>query len=142
MNRRRVPGWLVCAVLAACSAARAADGPQASAAWARATPPGVSVGAVYLRIDGGTRPDRLLGASSPRAERIEFHRVENADGMMRMRRVAAIELPAGARVELEPQALHLMLIGLSAPLSAGARLPLTLRFETAGEQSIEALVRD
>ena len=142
MNRRRVPGWLFCAVLAAAGLAAASDGPRASAAWARATPPGVSVGAAYLRIDGGTRADRLVGASSPRAERIEFHRVAYVDGMMRMRRMEAIELPVGARVDLAPQALHLMLIGLTAPLRAGETLQLTLRFESAGEQSIEAQVRD
>ena len=52
---------------------------------------------------------------------------------MRMREVSALELPPGKIVTLAPGGLHLMLIGLKAPLKIGAKVPLKLRFEKAGE---------
>ena len=44
-----------------------------------------------------------------------------------------IPIPAGATVTLQPGGLHVMLIGLTAPLAQGGRVPLTLRFARAGE---------
>lgn len=142
MRHRRAFSGLAWAVLAAAGVAGGADFPRASGAWARATPPGATVGAVYLRIDGGVTPDRLLGASTPRALRVEFHRVETTAGMVRMRQADAIDVPAGSRVEFAPQGLHLMLMGLASPLRVGEVLPLTLRFESAGVLALEAQVRD
>lgn len=142
MRCGRAVSGLAWTVLAAVGVACAADLPRASGAWARATPPGTTVGAMYLRIDGGTSPDRLVGASTPRAERVEFHRVETTDGMVRMRQADAIDVPADAHVEFAPQGLHLMLVGLASPLRRGEVLPLTLQFERAGALVIEAQVRD
>jgi copper(I)-binding protein len=136
----RYGGIMAYTCLAVAGVATAADVPRVSNAWARATPPGVTVGAVYLRIDGGPAPDRLLGASCPRAERVELHAVDRASGMARMRRADGVAIPAGGRVELAPQAVHLMLLGLESPLRAGETLPLTLRFERGGEAAIEVEV--
>jgi copper(I)-binding protein len=52
---------------------------------------------------------------------------------MRMREVDAIPVPARGAVTLRPGGLHLMLIGLTRPLAAGETVPVTLRFERAGE---------
>jgi copper(I)-binding protein len=61
--------------------------------------------------------------------------------VMRMRQLDAIELPAGKAVEFKPGGLHLMFMDLKAPLAAGATVPLTLRFEKAGEQTVQVPVR-
>jgi hypothetical protein len=53
-------------------------------------------------------------------------------GIMRMRPVQRIELPARKTVKLAPGGLHLMLIGVSRPLKAGDKLPLVLTFEVPG----------
>lgn len=101
--------------------------------WARATVPGQPTGAGYLRLDnrnGGA--DRLVAARSPACERVEMHAMWMDNDIMRMRRQEAIELPAGAQVELKPAGMHLMLVGLKAPLKAGDKFPLTLVFEKAG----------
>jgi hypothetical protein len=74
------------------------------------------------------------------AERVELHSMQMQGDVMRMRQVDAIELPAGATVELAPGGLHLMLMGLKSPLKAGERLPLVLRFEKAGELKTELVV--
>ena len=122
-------------------AAHAGDAPVVSQAWARATPPGVEVGAAYMVIDGGGRPDRLVGASSQRADMVELHDVTEVDGVARMRGIEALEIPARGRVELAPKGRHLMLMGLSAPLVAGQRFDVTLRFEVTGPQVVTVTVR-
>ena len=109
-------------------------------AWARATPPGAKIGAGYMKITSGAR-DRLVGASTPAAARVELHVSEKKGDMMRMREVKAYDIPAGGGFELAPGGAHLMLVDLKAPLKEGAKVPLTLRFEKAGEVKVELHVR-
>jgi hypothetical protein len=133
-----------CAALAmlglACGAA-AADAPTVADAWARATPPGAQAGAVYLTLHGGATADRLTGASTPRAPMAHLHTVENSAGMMKMRAVDGVDVPAGATVRFTPNGLHLMLMGIDRPLAAGERFTLTLHFARGGDRSAEVEVR-
>jgi len=102
--------------------------------WARPTLPGQGAGGAYLRVtNNGGVPDRLLGGSAPAAAQVEIHEMRMEGDVMRMREMAALELPAGKVVTLAPGGLHLMLTGLKAPLKLGDKLPLKLRFEKAGE---------
>jgi copper(I)-binding protein len=95
-------------------------------------------GAAYLRLrNAGAQADRLLSASTPAARVVELHTMERDGNVMRMRPVPDIALPPGQTVELRPGGLHIMLIGLTAPLVQGGRVPLTLRFERAGEMRVE-----
>jgi copper(I)-binding protein len=129
-------------VLAACAmAASAADGPRVTNAWARATAPGVDVGAVYMTIDGGATADRLVAGSTTRASMVHLHTVEEEDGVAKMRGIDAVDVPAGKRVELAPKGTHVMLMGLGKPLAAGETFPLTLKFEKAGELTVDVAVR-
>lgn len=130
-------------LLAALSAVAAATtaSPVVSEAWARATPPGLTTGAVYLRMRGGERADRLLDASTARAARVEFHAVTTTDGVARMRRVPAIDVPANADVDLAARGLHVMLLGLDGPLVEGEHFRLTLQFEHGAAQVIDVEIR-
>ncbi|MCU0977256.1 MAG: copper chaperone PCu(A)C [Steroidobacteraceae bacterium] len=113
----------------------------ATGAWSRATPPGTTVGAAYLVIDNrASRSDRLLSASSPRATRVEVHATVHEGDTARMKRVDPLHVGAGERIELEPGGMHLMLMGLDAPLREGEQVPLVLRFEVAGEVRVKARV--
>lgn len=94
---------------------------------------GLRSSAAYLTMhNGGTAPDRLLGASSPAAASVSVHDSSNAGGVMRMRAAGPVALRPGQAITMKPGGLHLMLMGLKAPLRPGARLPLLLRFEKAG----------
>lgn len=109
-----------------------------SPAWARATPPGVSVAAVYVNVtNAGPSADTLLSASSPVAARVELHQSTVEDGMSRMRPVDGLELPPGKVLKIEPGGLHLMLTGLAQPLVAGTPLLLTLQFRKAGAITLQ-----
>ncbi|MGE4220985.1 MAG: copper chaperone PCu(A)C [Alphaproteobacteria bacterium] len=110
--------------------------------WARPTAPTATVGAGYfsLKNDGKT-DDRLVAASSPAAEKVELHSMTMTDGVMKMRQVPSIELHAGKSVTLAPGGLHLMLIGLKAPLKEGTKVPATLTFERAGDVAVEFAIQ-
>jgi copper(I)-binding protein len=153
--KRIVPRLLLVAVLCAASAPLqatkppepAATGAQAQAqsvtvrdAWARATAPGMSVGAVYLTLRGGAKPDRLIAAATARASMTQIHVVTEVDGMARMRETEAVAVPAGKDVRLAPQGTHLMLMGLERPLVAGERFVLSLNFMQAGSREITVQV--
>ncbi len=119
----------------------AAGAPVASDAWARATPPGLDVGAAYVTIVGGTTADELVGASTDRASMAHLHTMDEAGGMATMRPVSSIKIPAGQRVVLAPKGTHIMLMGLAKPLVAGESFPLTLKFAKSGEQTVKVTVR-
>ena len=108
--------------------------------WARATPPGAKVGAGYMKITSGAA-DRLVGAASPASQRVELHVTVKDGDVMRMREVKAYDIPAKGGFELKPGGAHLMLVDLKAPLKEGAKVPVTLRFEKAGEVKVELQVR-
>jgi periplasmic copper chaperone A len=108
--------------------------------WARATPPGAKVGAGYMKITSGA-PDRLIGASSPAAARVELHLTLKDGEVMRMREVKAYDIPAKGGFTLAPGGAHSMLVDIKAPFTQGAKIPLTLRFERAGEVKTELAVR-
>jgi copper(I)-binding protein len=112
-----------------------------SDAWARASAGAQPNGAAYLKVRNDGATDRLLSASAPVAEVVELHTHVMDGTIMRMRKVDAIDVTGGSTTELKPGGLHVMLIGLKAPLKAGEKFPLTLKFERAGEVKLDVEVR-
>lgn len=102
-------------------------------AW---TTPGDSAVAVYLTIDNRGGADELIGASSDGAAAVQLMGadvdmagdgggVDGGPGALRL------DLPTGP-TELGPGGHHLMLVGLTAPLTAGSTVPLRLDLREAG----------
>jgi len=111
--------------------------------WARASIGQVPNGAAYLTIvNAGQETDRLLAVESDVAKHVALHTHLMEDGVMKMRPVDAIEVAPGAPTVLQPGGLHVMLMGLTAPLVEGELFPLTLTFERAGKVEIEVIVQE
>lgn len=108
--------------------------------FTRVTSAGQAVGGGFLKLNNGGAADKLVSATTPAATTVELHTMRMEGDVMRMRQLDAIELPAGQTVELKPGGLHLMLMGLKAPLKAGDMVPLTLKFEKAGEVTVQLKV--
>jgi periplasmic copper chaperone A len=108
--------------------------------YSRTTAPGQSTGGAYLRLENRGAADKLVSASAPVAQGIEMHEMRMSGDMMQMREVGAIDLPSNKPVVLHPGGLHLMLVGLKAPLKKGDKFPLTLRFQNAGEVTVDVVV--
>lgn len=107
-------------------------------AYARATPPGARTAAAYLVIENkGAAPDQLVGARSSAAAAVELHAMAHEGGMMRMRAVPRVDVPARGSVRFEPGGLHLMIVDPKAPLRERERFPLTLTFARAGTVDVE-----
>jgi hypothetical protein len=133
---------LAALVMLAVSVSAGADaGPTISQAWARATAPGIDVGAVYMTITGGTKDDDLVSASTARASMVHLHTVEESGGVAKMRAVEGVPVAAGKRVVLAPKGTHIMLMGLTQPLVAGESFALTLKFAKAGDKAVSVTVR-
>jgi len=111
--------------------------------YARATPAAAQTGAVYMTIDNKSgAADRLTGASSDVAAKVQVHEMTMVNGIMQMRELAdGLAVPAGGSATLKPGSYHVMLIGLKQPLTAGETFPLTLTFAKAGNISVTVPVQ-
>jgi copper(I)-binding protein len=131
------------ALLLVTSTAAAAD-VRVEKAWARQPAPGQKTASAYAELTS-TSAAALVAAASPLAGRVELHSMTLDGGVMRMRAISRIELPAGKTVKLAPNGLHLMVFDLKQPLKAGDKLPLVLTIQPAGASAttleIEAEVR-
>ena len=128
-----------CALAAACLMQTASAAVVVEQVWARATPPGSTVGVVYGHVRS-EQADELISLSSPVAERAEVHASITENGMMKMRMLNALALPAKTTVQLRPAGTHIMLTGLRAPLVAGTSFDLTLRFRSAPPLTLKVSV--
>lgn len=139
---RRTAAWVLGMAMTVPGMVLAAGAPvQVVAAWVP-EPPTVSRNAAgYLTLMGGGEDDTLLGATTPVAEVVEVHETSLAGGVLRMKPVATLPVPARQRIEFAPGGLHLMLINLRQTVRYGGTVPLELRFEKAGRITVDAEVR-
>ena len=113
-------------------------------AWVRGTVAGQKATGAFMQLKAAA-DSTLVGAASPVAKIVEIHEMKHEGGVMKMRAVDRIALPAGKSVEMKPGGYHVMLMDLVAPLKAGDSVPLQLTFEDkAGRkqtQDVEAQVK-
>ncbi len=126
-------------VLAVAGCAPAAPKIIISDAWARATAPVQSSGAVYATLTNAGGNDRLVGVHTP-AGMAMLHGNDSHDGIARMRMLPDLPIPPHGRVILAPGGTHVMLTGLSAPLVAGEHFSATFRFAASGEKRVDVIV--
>ena len=132
---------LWCISAAASGVARAQV--EVTDAWVRATVPGQKVAAAYMHLRA-TAAAKLVGVETKAARSAEIHTMSHEGGVMKMRRLDALELPAGQAVALEPGGNHIMLFDPVKPLTEGQRVPLKLIVEQGGkrvEVAVDAPVR-
>jgi len=95
--------------------------------------PGQNVSAGYLTLhNGGAKDCELLAVSSADVPRIEVHEHRHAHGMMQMRKVESLIVPAAGKVVFSSGGHHLMLLDLPNPLRSGASLMLRFDFGVCG----------
>lgn len=113
-------------------------------AYARASAGPAKVGVVFLNIrNSGDTADQLVnivvGPDIAKKAALHTHIMEG--DIAKMRRVdGGIAIPVQGTVMMQPGGLHIMLMGLKAPLIEGDSFMITLTFERAGEISLEVRV--
>lgn len=146
------PTWLVVCLtlilamlLAACSTAPAGPQIKVEEAWGRPSTQMMMTGAFYMNLkNSGGAADKLTGAMSTACGVVELHETyKTPEGAMGMRPVPGgfIEVPAGKTIELKPGGMHVMCIDKKEAFAPGAKVPLTLKFETSGEIKLDVDIR-
>jgi len=147
---RAARATLVAVSLAAAAAAAGAHGSSLGAIeighpYATPSLAGTRNGAAYLLSveNKGSAADRIVGASTPVAARVELHSMSlDPQGVMRMREIEGIAVDAKAKIAMRPgMGFHFMLIGLQQPLKDGDTFPLTVLFEKAGRIELKVVVQ-
>lgn len=132
---------LAAAGLALVTSPALADAVSIDQAQVRAVPPGSETSAAFMTLhNSGDEDIALVGASSPAAEVVELHDHTDVDGVMQMRQIDHVTVPAGGSAALAPGGLHMMLIKLTSPLVEGEPVELTLTFDNGESQVVEAPV--
>lgn len=145
-------GLLLSILLFGCASSPKVTELEISNAWARPTPKGSSVAAVYMRVTSPVA-DELVAISTSLARSASLRVAgesdpdgggghENHDGAvseMAMGDVTLVLAP-NSTVELAPGGLHVMLEGLERPLVEGESFELVLTFREAGEREVNVFV--
>jgi copper(I)-binding protein len=118
-------------ILGLAAAPFAAAEVKASDGWLRATPPGSKVAAAYLTLTNtGDEERNLLKIVSPVTDRVTLHRTSITEtGTARMWPLSGLAIAPGETLRLQPNGVHVMFDALKAPLVAGQKVPLTLKFD-------------
>ena len=129
--------WFISFVLALVAPlALAASSVDVIKPYARAVPPGQENSAMFMMLKNkSARPVSLISAQSSAADVVELHTHTMANGVMQMRQVSEINIPANDHVSLQPGSFHIMLIGLKKQLKEGDKVSVKLHF-SSGEMAI------
>lgn len=110
--------------------------------WARPGVEGRMSAAYFLISNFKDEDDVLTSVETDAAQTAEVHEsYEREEGMMSMREVPNLDLPAKSTVRFEQGGLHVMLMQLTRQLSDGDTFELTLRFENNEPVTVEVPVR-
>ena len=110
--------------------------------WARVqTVESRQAGGFLTLTNDGPEADRLVGAESPLADKVEIQGIKVVGAEARMRLLEkGIGIPVGMPIELKPRGYHLLFQDVKAPLQLGQKVPVTLIFEMAGRRDVELVV--
>ena len=114
---------------------------EISRPWARAASTAEDLGGGFFTLANTGEADRLVGASTDAADRVEIHQIKVVGPDIKMRPVEkGLSVPAHTTITLKPRGYHLLMKGLKAPLVVGDKVPVTLTFEKAGQRRVELVV--
>lgn len=102
---------------------------SATDAWVRGTVPGQQATGAFMNLQSASDA-AIVSAASPVAKVVEIHEMAHEGGMMKMRAIDRLPLPAGKKVELKPGGYHVMLMALTGPIKEGDSVPITLTVES------------
>lgn len=132
--KHSIAAVLLCGALATAASAQVAI----QDAWVRATVPQQKATGAFMQLTAA-QDSRLVSVRSNVAALVELHEMTIQDGVMKMREIPGLALPAGKAVDLKPGSYHVMLMNLKQQMKAGDSVPLTLVFEdkTGKRETVE-----
>lgn len=143
MRSTLLPLVLLAVVTAGACSSSGDGGIQVEDPWGRTSPQVAANGAFYMVLNGSDTVDRLVAADAEICGTTELHQTFLNDGVMMMEQVeGGIEIPAGGQAFLEPGGYHVMCINKASEFKVGDVIPVTLTFENAEEQTVDAVIRE
>lgn len=110
--------------------------------YARAVPPGQTNSAAFMMLKNSSSEQvSLVKAQSSVSDVVELHNHIMDNGVMKMRQVPEVVIPAGGKAELKPGSFHVMLIGLRQDLKEGDMVQVKLHFSNGEMADIEMPVK-
>ncbi|MBK7469690.1 MAG: copper chaperone PCu(A)C [Betaproteobacteria bacterium] len=108
--------------------------------WVRSTVPGQSATGAFMQLTA-RQDTKLIAVRSPVAGIVEVHEMLVDKGIMKMRSVDKLLLPAGKTVELRSGGYHVMMMDLKRQIKTGDEIPLTIEFESSQGQRVTVDVK-
>ncbi len=111
--------------------------------WVRSAPANAPALGVFMTIRNHTnQPVRLMNASVDSGyDRVELHRTQQVNNMMKMLKQDFIPIPAQGSLTLKPGSWHVMLIGPSTVPGEGELVSMQLNFDNNVTKMITAKVK-
>lgn len=133
------PALVAAASLAACTPP--AKQPVLNIHGAQTTVPAIegNPSAVYFTITGGPEDVKLLAVLAPQAQRAEIHEATSDNGVVSMKQLTSVDVPAKSRVEFKSGGKHVMLWGINPIAIQAGTMPMTFVF--SNNDRIEAQVK-
>lgn len=106
-------------------------------AWVREAHVSAKMNAGYMTlVNTGAEELTLVKVESDAYANIEVHEMVVVDGMMEMREVTDLSIPANGQIQFAPGGKHLMMMGPKQHLSKGQKVDMTLIFKSGKKQLI------
>jgi copper(I)-binding protein len=110
-------------------------------AYVRLSPNPQSPSAGYFTVHGGPEPVTLRDVITEAAVRVEMHDSRMHGGMMTMKPLDAVDIPAKTVVRFEPGGRHLMLWNVNPGVAATGKITLTFLFSNGDRILVDAAVQ-
>lgn len=144
-THRRLRTLLAAALSLTAMTALAAADLEVKTPWVRSTVQGQPATGAFMELSSKNGV-AVVGASSPAAGIAEVHEMKQDNGIMKMRAVRVLEVPAGGTVQLAPGSYHVMLMDLKKDLKPGDTVPILLKVKGKDGKkqtvTVKAEVRD
>lgn len=125
------------ALLSGCGS-RSAE-PKVTHAWVRLPAVPGRPAAAYFTVTGGRSEETLVRVESALVKRIEMHEsMGDGAGMMTMKPLATVTLPARTETTFAPSGRHLMLFDVDPIVTPGTAIPLRFGFASGATTEAEA----
>ena len=117
--------------------ARSGDTVAVMNAWVKEAAEYSRMNAGYMTLlNAGGEEITLVKVESDAFDSVEVHEMAAVDGLMEMRELTDLVIPANARTQLAPGGKHLMMAGPRKPLREGERVEVVLTFDSGMRQTV------
>lgn len=110
-------------------------------AWVREAHADATINAGYMTlVNVGSEDVTLVKVESAAFDTVEVHEMAMVEGMMEMRELTDLVIPAKGQIRFAPGGKHLMLIGPEEHLAKGRKVDMMLTFKSGKKQAVSVQV--